>query len=167
MPTTLNPKSDLLFKANSQVKIAEDVKKQEKIGNNHLKKRGGKELFDTNESCLFSQKGMHVCGKSKKIQDKLESMSLAILQEDWIDFMTLGHELKEFKPNQKCLNLFGKEQMKALFEREPTAGDISFLRVKLASIGISEEAIQNSFEEGRKILKNQILEEKRRKRLNK
>lgn len=162
MANILNPTSDLLFKVNSQVKIAEDIKKQEKLGNNHLKKRGGEEIFSIDESCTFSHAGMHVCGKSKKIQDKLESMSLAILQEDWINLLTLHHELMEFNPTKECLNIFGKEQMKIFMERDPGINEIPVVRRKLVSIGISEEAIQLGYEEGNRILEQEKLQEKKR-----
>ncbi len=149
MSLILVPKHDLLFKANSMVKVG-DVKKE-----NHLRGPKGEKIAEPEEKKPFTNLRLHVCGSDKKIQEKFESMAQAILDEDWISFDTLFFELKEFKPSKTCLNTFGREQIRITIARNPSNFELETIRRKLNSIGISEEVMDQGYEDGFGFLQSQ------------
>jgi len=100
---------------------------------------------------------LYVLDSGRQIEEKLSSMSEAILCGSWVRFNTLYHELMDFKPSQKCLNGFGKEQMKITVARNPTFGELVIIREELASIGISDDELEDGYQYGLRILQSHYL----------
>jgi hypothetical protein len=96
--------------------------------------------------------GSHLCGSNQKIKEILEGMAEAILYEDWLRFDDLNFNLKMFKPSRRCLDTFGRGQMKDLIIRNPSILEIETLRRKLGEIGISDEALDLGYEDAQKII---------------
>ena len=147
MAKILTPESDLRLKMNNQVTTGNN-------NGNHLHKRGGEEIADPETRTPFRDIGSHVCGSDKRITEKLDSMAEAILMEDWIRFDGLFFDLKGFKPSRKCLNAFGREQVKETVIRNPPIIELETLRRKLGEIGVTDEAMDEGYEDAQRILES-------------
>lgn len=142
MAKILTPASDLLFMANNQVKIGNGN------GKGHLHSMSKtKEVADDER---FEGEGLHVHGRSDKIAEKLDVMAQTILDEDWIRFDTFHYDVSQLNPSHKCLNDFGREQMRDAVVRNSTILQLETLRRKLAGIGVAEEAMDEGYEEAQK-----------------
>ena len=66
MVKILNPEKDLLFKTNSKVQISTST------NGSHLLSNKGNEVSDPGIKKPYTNRGMHVCGCNKKIEEKME-----------------------------------------------------------------------------------------------
>ncbi len=141
MAKGLNASSDLLFIINSKVKnVDEEPIRNQKRGNNHLK-RGGKMVVDPEDKKPFSHLFMHVCGKSKIVEEKLEAMSTSIFNKDWEKLDSLFSELKELKIklSKKCSSVFIQEQIKTSIEYGFSIADLEILLQKFQENNFLDE----------------------------
>jgi hypothetical protein len=93
---------------------------------------------------------MHVCGKSKIVEEKLEAMSTSIFSKDWEKLDSLFLELKELKIKlpKKCCSDFSSRQIKDSIEYGFSISDLetllqkfqenNFLNETAHRIGVSE-----------------------------
>lgn len=147
MPATLVPKHDLLVKANSLVKIGDPKK------GNHLHGIGGSDVSDSTIQKPFVSAGLHVCGCNKKIKEKLESLADALVRQDKEHFNVISDELKQLKPSQKCLDQFGREQMK-LIVPIATFDILEISREMLNSLGIRDSELEDGYQHGLRALQS-------------
>lgn len=93
-------------------------------------------------------KELSLLDDERRIADLLSSMSQAIFLGSWSEFHRMYQELMDSKPTQKFINNFGRKEMKSAASRAASINDVTALRENLSIIGVTEEAMDNGYDEG-------------------
>ncbi len=111
----------------------------------HIHGEGGDEVVDSEVSRPFLERGLHIQCRADNLVEVMEAMADTVLREDWEHFEALRYQLNVLEPPRDVLDEFGRKEMRDIYVRHLSSDKINTLREKLASIGVSEKALDAGF----------------------